>query len=86
LPWRWPKQGVKVRWVGTIPNRPESLLKTMKKLGKPVDPRVCYEAGPCGYAVYRDLVKMGIACEVIAPTLIPTKAGDRVKTDQRDAL
>jgi transposase len=57
----------------------------MKKLGRAQDLRVCYEAGPCGYAVYWQLTKLGIACEVIAPTLIPTKAGDRVKTDRRDA-
>lgn len=75
-----------VRSVGTIANRREGLRKMMKKLGKPEELRVCYEAGPCGYAVYWDLTKMGIACEVVAPTLIPTKAGDRVKTDRRDAV
>ena len=74
-----------VRWIGTIANRAEALRKAMKKLGRAQDLRVCYEAGPCGYAVYWQLTKLGIACEVIAPTLIPTKAGDRVKTDRRDA-
>jgi transposase len=74
-----------MRWIGTIANRPESIRRAMKKLGRAEELRVCYEAGPCGYAVYWELTKLGIACEVIAPTLIPTKAGDRVKTDRRDA-
>jgi transposase len=78
-------RGGEVRWIGTIANRAEALRKAMKKLGRAEDLRVCYEAGPCGYAVYWQLTKLGIACEVIAPTLIPTKAGDRVKTDRRDA-
>jgi transposase len=47
--------------------------------------RVCYEAGPCGFVLYWQLTQMGIACEVVAPTLIPVKAGDRVKTDRRDS-
>jgi transposase len=57
----------------------------MKKLGRAEDLRVCYEAGPCGYAVYWELAKLGIGCEVIAPSLIPSRAGDRVKTDRKDA-
>ena len=44
----------------------------------------CYEAGPCGYGIYRQITGLGQACEVVAPSLIPTKAGDRVKTDRRD--
>jgi len=46
----------------------------------------CYEAGPCGYGLQRQLVEAGHDCIVIAPSLIPIKAGDRVKTDRRDAL
>ena len=46
----------------------------------------CYEAGPCGYGLHRQLVEMGHDCIVVAPSLIPLKAGDRVKTDRRDAL
>jgi transposase len=58
----------------------------MNKLG-PVDKLVaCYEAGPTGYVLYWQLEEMGIDCQVIAPTLIPTKSGDRVKTDRRDAM
>ena len=45
----------------------------------------CYEAGPCGYGLYRHLRALGHGCIVVAPSLIPTKAGDRVKTDRRDA-
>jgi transposase len=72
--------------LGTIPNRPESIRKKMNKLG-PVDKLVaCYEAGPTGYVLYWQLEELGIDCQVIAPTLIPTKSGDRVKTDRRDAM
>ena len=46
----------------------------------------CYEAGPCGYGLYREIVEMGHDCAVVAPSLIPRKPGDRVKTDRRDAL
>lgn len=77
--------GEGVRSVGVIPNRPDTLRRVMKRLGPPASLRACYEAGPCGYGVYRELVAMGIHCDVIAPTLIPKKAGDRVKTDRRDA-
>jgi transposase len=46
--------------------------------------RVCYEAGPVGFGLYRLLTSMGVACQVVAPSLIPTAPGDRVKTDRRD--
>src|SRR5262245_25843929 len=68
-----------------IPNRPESIRKLVKKLGRVESLRVCYEAGPTGYAIYWQLTGLGVPCEVVAPTLVPTKAGDRVKTDRRDA-
>ncbi len=74
-----------VRWVGTIPNRREAVARTMRKLGEACKLHVCYEAGPCGYVLYWQLAEMGIDCQVVAPTLIPVKAGDRVKTDRRDA-
>jgi hypothetical protein len=44
------------------------------------EPRFCYEAGPTGYVLYWQLTRMGAKCEVVAPTLVPVKAGDRVKT------
>jgi transposase len=56
------------------------------KLGPPEQLRMCYEAGPTGYVVNWQLSALGVTCDVIAPTLVPTKAGDRVKTDRRDAL
>ena len=74
-----------VRSLGMIPNRPESVRKLMKKLGPPESLRVCYEAGPTGYVIYWQLTALGVTCEVVAPTLLPTTAGDRVKTDRRDA-
>jgi transposase len=75
-----------VRSLGVIPNRPESIQRLVKKLG-PIEPlRVCDEAGPTGYVVYWQLTTLNVACEVVAPTLVPVKPGDRVKTDRRDAL
>lgn len=77
--------GGEVRSLGTIPNRLESVVWLVKKLGKPEQLRACYEAGPTGYVLYWQLTQLGVKCEVVAPTLIPVKAGDRVKTDRRDA-
>src|SRR5438477_12200727 len=74
-----------VRSLGTIPNRAESIRKLIKKLGPAAELRACYEAGPTGYVVYWQLAELGVECEVVAPTLVPVKAGDRVKTDRRDA-
>jgi transposase len=74
-----------VRSLGVIPNRSESIRRVMKKLGPVERLRVCYEAGPTGYVVYWQLTALGVRCEVVAPTLVPVKAGDRVKTDRRDA-
>ena len=74
-----------VRSLGIIPNRPESLRKLVNKLGPAKRLRTCYEAGPTGYVVYWQLTALGVPCEVVAPTLVPVKAGDRVKTDRRDA-
>ena len=77
--------GGEVRSVGVVPNSAESVSRLIKKLGKPEQLRVCYEAGPTGYVLYWQLTKLGVRCEVVAPTLIPVKPGDRVKTDRRDA-
>jgi transposase len=74
-----------VRSLGTIANRAESIRKLVKKLGSVEQLRACYEAGPTGYVLYWQLAELGVKCEVIAPTLVPVKAGDRVKTDRRDA-
>ncbi len=75
-----------VRSLGTIPNRIESIRKLIKKLGPPETLKACYEAGPCGYVLYWQLTELGVDCQVVAPTLVPVKPGDRVKTDRRDAL
>lgn len=74
-----------VRSLGIIPNEPTAVRKLIQKLGKK-NLRACYEAGPTGFALYWQLAELGIDCDVIAPTLIPKKAGDRIKTDRRDAL
>jgi transposase len=73
------------RSLGIVPNRPEAVRRVLGKLGKLDTVRVCYEAGPTGYALYWQLTKLGVQCEVIAPSLVPTKAGERIKTDRRDA-
>jgi len=77
--------GGEVRSHGVIPNRFESVRKLIRKLGPVQNLKACYEAGPTGYVVYWQLTQLGVACEVIAPSLVPVKAGDRVKTDRRDA-
>lgn len=74
-----------VRVLGVIPNHLESIRKLVAKLGPVKNLKACYEAGPTGYVLYWQLSALGVACEVIAPSLVPVKAGDRVKTDRRDA-
>src|SRR5487761_1141988 len=74
-----------VRSLGMIANRAESIRKLVKKLGPAERLKACYEAGPTGYVLYWQLAELGVLCEVIAPTLMPAKPGDRVKTDRRDA-
>lgn len=72
--------------VRDIPNDAKVIRRTFQRLAKEAyELRCCYEAGPCGFELHRQLTAMGIACEVIAPGLIPVRAGDRVKTDRRDA-
>ena len=78
-------EGGEARSVGIIPNRAEAVRRLLGKLGDLKTVRVCYEAGPTGYALYWQLTKLGVQCDVIAPSLVPTKPGDRVKTDRRDA-
>jgi transposase len=74
-----------VRPLGIIPNRLESVRKMVAKLGPVKQLKACYEAGPTGYELYWQLTALGVVCEVVAPSLVPVKAGDRVKTDRRDA-
>jgi len=74
-----------VRSLGMIPYTAESVRRLVKKLGPARRLRVCYEAGPHGYGLYWQLMGLGVHCDVVAPTLVPVKAGDRVKTNRRDA-
>ena len=79
--------GAVVRFYGTIANTPDSVRTLCRKLSKDGQQlHFCYEAGPCGYGVHRQLTRLGHRCDVVAPALIPRKVGDRVKTDRRDAM
>lgn len=79
--------GGEVRYVGEFANTPEAIEKLIKQLRKGgANLSFCYESGPCGYGIYRQLKDLGWECLVVAPSLIPKKAGDRVKTDRRDSL
>jgi transposase len=73
------------RDLGTIPNAPAALAKRLRTLGDPARLELCYEAGPCGYGIWRQLTASGMRCQVVAPSLIPVRPGDRIKTDRRDA-
>ena len=70
----------------TIMNDPGALLKQLRRLGPLGELRVCYEAGPCGYAIHRLLTTHGIACVVVAPSLIPRQPGNQDQADRRDAI
>lgn len=71
----------------TVPHEARAVRRLARKLLReaPGEVRACYEAGPTGFALKRLMDEAGVSCEVIAPSLIPRKAGDRVKTDRRDA-
>jgi transposase len=69
---------------GEIANRPKAVAKLVDRLNREFGAEVllfCYEAGPCGYGLYRQLLALGHGCQVVAPSLIPKKAGDRIKTE-----
>ena len=74
------------RDLGSIPNELAKLRRKLDRLGPRRSIYCCYEAGPTGYGLYRHLIVEGYACSVVAPSKIPLKLGDRVKTDRRDAL
>lgn len=77
--------GGKPRFYGEIANTPAALSKLMKDVSPNGEAAsYCYEAGPCGYGIYRQISDWGHDCSIVAPSLIPTKPGDRVKTDRRD--
>ncbi len=75
-----------VRSLGRIANRPAAVARLVRQLSERHGRlRFCYEAGPCGYGLYRQLRALGHDCLVAAPSLIPRRPGDRVKTDRRDS-
>lgn len=81
--------GGEARLYGTIPNDLHAVEKVLAKLKKAhpgAELRVCYEAGPTGFVLARRLAQLKIHGTVVAPSLIPSRAGDRIKTDRRDAL
>ena len=71
--------------VSRLENTERSIRRFIDRAGETSTLAVAYEAGPCGYDLFRFLSGIGVACDVIAPSLIPVRAGDRVKTDRRDA-
>ena len=74
-------------FVGEIGSRQVDIDQLLRRLrGKAATLQVAYEAGPCGYGLYRYLTGKGVSCQVVAPSLIPRRAGDNVKTDRRDAV
>ena len=80
-------RGAEVVSLGTIGTRQCDIDKLIRRLqSKGARLVFGYEAGPCGYWLYRYLTGKGFACHVVAPSLIPRKPGDRVKTDRRDAI
>jgi transposase len=79
------QQRTPVTW--QVANEPNAVRRLVKKLEReaPGPVQVCYEAGPCGYALQRQLTTARVSCQVIAPALIPRKPGERIKTNRRDA-
>src|ERR671935_130983 len=76
-----------VRFLGELENSAAATAKLVHKLAaKYRRLTFCYEAGPTGYGLYRQITALGHECRVVAPSLIPKKPGDRVKTNRRDAL
>jgi transposase len=78
-------RGGTVRFIGVIPNTPEAVGKMAKQLARHGELDFCYEASGCGYGVHRQLTSLGHKCIVVAPSLIPRKSGERIKTDRRDS-
>src|SRR5664279_39028 len=76
-----------VRHLGTIGGELAAVDRALRKLisaGHRL--HVVYEAGPCGFVLYRHLLRQGITVEIVSPSLIPKRPGDRIKTDRRDAM
>src|SRR2546430_4599843 len=81
------EHGAEVTYLGTIGTRQGDIDQLIRRMPSKATHLICvYEAGPCGYWLYRYLTKKGYDCWVVAPSLIPKKPGDRAKTDRRDAV
>jgi transposase len=77
----------KTRYLGEIDSAPATVERVIKKLASKYEKvRVCYEAGPTGYGLYRQIITLGHECTVVAPSMIPKKPGDRITTNPRDAV
>ncbi|AMD60354.1 transposase [Agrobacterium tumefaciens] len=75
------------RFYGLIPNTPDAVRRLFDRLSGPgIELHVCYEAGGCGYGLYRQLSQLTASCTVVAPSKMPKKPGDRIKNDRRDAV
>ena len=80
-------RGSEVRFLGEVSNSPDAVERLIRKLsGRYGKLHFCYEAGPTGYGLYRQIKALGHACMVVAPALIPKRPGERVKTNRRDAV
>jgi transposase len=76
-----------VRFLGDVENSPLPIERTIKRLADRYDRlHVCFEAGPTGYGLYRQIQALGHECMVVAPALIPKRSGERIKTNRRDAV
>ena len=80
-------RGAQVRYLGEIDTSPAAIERLVRKLERKYKAlHVCYEAGPTGYGLSRQIRALGHACDVMAPSLVPTRPGDRIKTNRRDAV
>jgi transposase len=80
-----PEDAAQCTQVQTLANEPARLRRFFQRVLKEGPVRACYEAGGCGYVLQRALTSWDVSCEVVAPSLIPRRSGDRIKTDRRDA-
>lgn len=81
------ERGGEVRYIGEVDAAPEAMRRVVQRIAaKHGRAHFCYEAGPTGYGLYRLITSMGHPCDVVAPSLIPRRPGDRVKTNRRDAV
>jgi transposase len=81
------ERGGEVRYFGEVDAAPDAMRRAVQQItAKHGRAHFCYEAGPTGYGLYRLITGMGYPCDVVAPSLIPMRPGDRVKTNRRDAV